>query len=261
MGVEWARRVAMPMTSALFFLQGMTAEEKQRMSLGPKDLSVIQRRAVERLYGEQGSTVLELLNRNPSVTLPILQGRLQQKHEEFVRVKREMEPHWQKQYEANYINSLDHRSFYFKQSDRKHLSHKGIVADMKELADKRTSTEAFLSSVPPGLLPVPSSPQTIWPQHAGLRSSPVLAGAISYLRTAALPPDMELGYDERQTHEECYRLIVCAAGEFLGPAARIRAMDLWHSILEPLLGCPQHAEENEDVGNKEVGNTTPPSFA
>ena len=37
---------------------------------------------------------------------------------------------WRKVYEQNYHKSLDHRSFYFKQVDKKNLSTKGMLQDM-----------------------------------------------------------------------------------------------------------------------------------
>ena len=38
--------------------------------------------------------------------------------------KAQMAPLWQKVYSANYHKSLDHRSFYFKQTDKKNLGAK-----------------------------------------------------------------------------------------------------------------------------------------
>ena len=41
--------------------------------------------------------------------------------------KRSMGPQWRKVYEQNYHRSLDHRSFYFKQVDKRHLGAKGML--------------------------------------------------------------------------------------------------------------------------------------
>ena len=38
-----------------------------------------------------------------------------------------MGPQWRKVYEQNYHRSLDHRSFYFKQVDKRHLGAKGML--------------------------------------------------------------------------------------------------------------------------------------
>lgn len=45
--------------------------------------------------------------------------------------KKNMAPLWQKVYDANYHKSLDHRSFYFKQTDKRLLGAKGMVADIR----------------------------------------------------------------------------------------------------------------------------------
>lgn len=45
--------------------------------------------------------------------------------------KRQMSPLWQKVYDANYHKSLDHRSFYFKQTDKRLLGAKGMIGDIR----------------------------------------------------------------------------------------------------------------------------------
>jgi hypothetical protein len=42
-----------------------------------------------------------------------------------------MSPLWQRVYDANYHKSLDHRSFYFKQTDKRLLGAKGMIADIR----------------------------------------------------------------------------------------------------------------------------------
>mmetsp|Transcript_30010 Transcript_30010/g.84673 ORF Transcript_30010/g.84673 Transcript_30010/m.84673 type:complete len:1227 (-) Transcript_30010:31-3711(-) len=203
-------------------LEAMPQAERETASLQPGELKALQRRAIERLYGDPAPQVLELLDTYPAGCVETILARLLQKNEEFERVKADMQMHWQKQYDANYINSLDHRSFYFKQSDRKHLSVKALVTDMKELAGARASAVESLNTIPPGVQ--------------------------SYLQSLTQPPDMELKYSDSATHGECYRLLLCATSAYLGPVARGRVMDFWHMFIEPLLGCPQHG------GNAAEGN-------
>ena len=47
-------------------------------------------------------------------------------------------------YEKNIYKSLDHRSFYFKQSDKKSLSAKGILAEIRDAVEKRRGEEGPL---------------------------------------------------------------------------------------------------------------------
>lgn len=46
-----------------------------------------------------------------------------------------MAPLWQKVYDANYHKSLDHRSFYFKQTDKRLLGAKGMTGDIRGAPD------------------------------------------------------------------------------------------------------------------------------
>ena len=82
-------------------------------------------RCVERIYGDHGLDIQDLLKRNPHVALPVVLSRLKQKREEWARCQLEMNKVWKEVYSKNYHKSLDHRSFYFKQQDKKALSGKG----------------------------------------------------------------------------------------------------------------------------------------
>lgn len=44
-------------------------------------------------------------------------------------------------YEANYHKSLDHRSFYFKQTDKKNLGAKAMLSQIKEVVENRRNNE------------------------------------------------------------------------------------------------------------------------
>lgn len=61
--------------------------------------------------------------------------------------KAAMAPMWQKVYDANYHKSLDHRSFYFKQTDKRSLGAKGMLSDIRELVEKRRLADGGLAAV------------------------------------------------------------------------------------------------------------------
>ena len=60
------------------------------------------------------------------------------------KVKEDMTRTWRKIYEANYPRSLDHRSFYFKQQEKKNMMTKVMVSEVKEAADRRKADESHL---------------------------------------------------------------------------------------------------------------------
>lgn len=82
-------------------------------------------RCMERLYGDHGLDVMDVLRKNASLALPIVLTRLKQKQEEWARCRSDFNKVWAEIYAKNYHKSLDHRSFYFKQQDSKSLGAKG----------------------------------------------------------------------------------------------------------------------------------------
>lgn len=83
-------------------------------------------RCIERLYGDHGLDVMDVLKKNVSLALPVILTRLKQKQEEWARCRSDFDKVWAEIYAKNYYKSLDHRSFYFKQQDSKKLSMKGL---------------------------------------------------------------------------------------------------------------------------------------
>lgn len=81
-------------------------------------------RCIERLYGDHGLDVVEILRKNPSLALPVISTRLRQKQEEWTRCRSDFNKVWAEVYAKNHYKSLDHRSFYFKQQDSKSLNAK-----------------------------------------------------------------------------------------------------------------------------------------
>lgn len=103
----------------------------------PLALNAVHFRNVERIYGDQGAQVVDLLKRNPSVAAPVVVPRLEQKDAEWRRALEEMSLGWKDTFKQNYYKSLDHRSFYFKQQDKKTLSSKSMLQEIKDASDRQ----------------------------------------------------------------------------------------------------------------------------
>ncbi|KAI8541577.1 hypothetical protein RHMOL_Rhmol08G0072700 [Rhododendron molle] len=93
-------------------------------------------RCIERLYGDHGLDVMDLLRKNPSVALHVILTRLKQKQEEWTNCRSDFNKVWTEIYAKNHYKSLDHRSFYFKQQDSKDLSTKSLETEIKEMKEK-----------------------------------------------------------------------------------------------------------------------------
>ncbi|CAH8327978.1 unnamed protein product [Eruca vesicaria subsp. sativa] len=93
-------------------------------------------RCIERLYGDHGLEVKEIIRKNPAAALPVILARLKQKQEEWKKCRDDLNLAWADVYAKHHYKSLDHRSFSFKQQDSKYLSAKALVSEIKDLKKK-----------------------------------------------------------------------------------------------------------------------------
>ena len=89
---------------------------------------------------------VQALYETPAVAVPVVAARLEAKQAEWRKVLKDMERTWQKQFDANYARSLDHRSFYFKAIDKKVLGNKHLIAELRAAADAGKPRGASRSS-------------------------------------------------------------------------------------------------------------------
>jgi len=70
--------------------------------------------------------VCEWVGMYVSYQIPTILSRLMRKDLEWRELKEEMKVTWRKVVAQNYHKALDHRSFYFKQMDKKNLTTRGM---------------------------------------------------------------------------------------------------------------------------------------
>ncbi|KAF3526306.1 hypothetical protein F2Q69_00050626 [Brassica cretica] len=184
-------------------------------------LTALNIRCIERLYGDHGLDVIDLLKKNAYLALPVILTRLKQKQEEWGRCRSEFNKVWADIYTKNYHRSLDHRSFYFKQQDSKNLSAKALLAEIKEISEKkRVEDDALLA----------------------------LAGG----NRRTICSNMSFDYPDPDLHEDLYQLIKYSCGEMCSTEQLDKVMKVWTEFLEPMFGVPsrpQVAEDREDTVN------------
>ncbi|ESQ35817.1 hypothetical protein EUTSA_v10006620mg [Eutrema salsugineum] len=177
-----------------------------------KHLSAMNLRCIERLYGDHGLDIMDLLKKNMHSALPVILTRLKQKQEEWARCHSDFQKVWAEVYAKNHHKSLDHRSFYFKQQDSKNLSTKCLVAEIKDISEKKHQED--------------------------------LRQAIAVRTMPSFTPDLEFSYCDTQIHEDLYVLIkyycegVCAAEQ------SDKVMKLWATFLEPMFGIFSRSQGN-----------------
>ncbi|XP_042497948.1 paired amphipathic helix protein Sin3-like 4 isoform X3 [Macadamia integrifolia] len=177
-------------------------------------------RCIERLYGDHGLDVMDVLRKNSTLSLPVILTRLKQKQEEWTRCRADFNKVWAEIYAKNYHKSLDHRSFYFKQQDTKSLSTKSLLAEVREINEKKRKEDDVLLAIAAG------------------NRQPII-------------PNLEFEYSDPEIHEDLYQLIKYSCGEVCTTTEQLdKVMRIWTTFLEPMLGVPsrpQGAEDTEDV--------------
>jgi hypothetical protein len=130
-----AIRALEPLAEEIYALREHSRGIEWQFRLDRRSLGVLHLKAIARVYGEYGAEVLELLRKNPAGAIPVVLHRLKQKDEEWRRARAELSKVWKEVMEKNYPKSLDHRSFYFKQQDKKAVTVKQLLADMRAKVD------------------------------------------------------------------------------------------------------------------------------
>ncbi|KAJ4826449.1 hypothetical protein Tsubulata_013641 [Turnera subulata] len=178
-------------------------------------------RCIERLYGDHGLDVMDILRKNPTLALPVILTRLKQKQEEWNKCRSDFNKVWAEIYAKNHYKSLDHRSFYFKQQDSKNLSTRSLVAEIKELKEKLQKEDDVILSF-----------------AAGNRQP--------------LVSHLEYEYADENIHEDLYKLVRYSCEEVCSTKEQFnKVMRLWTTFMEPMLGIVFHAngaESSEDDG-------------
>lgn len=119
-------------------------EEKKNFRLVKPPFSIIHLKAISRIYGDNGPEILELLKRTPYSCIPVILNRLRQKDEEWTHARHLMNQGvWRDIQTKNYFKSFDHRSFYFRQADKKNTNVKGFLCDINKayIQNRKAETE------------------------------------------------------------------------------------------------------------------------
>ncbi|KPV76505.1 uncharacterized protein RHOBADRAFT_52502 [Rhodotorula graminis WP1] len=222
-------------------------------------------RIVRKIYGkDHGWEILQALEDNPAVAVPIVLARLKQKDEEWKRAEREWNKVWREVDAKNHYRALDHQGIPFKAIDKKTTTtSKSLTAEIESL---RRDKQMKRYDVPGHAVP----------QHP---SQPVAAVTHPTDAVAAsLPPPLrprhqfELHMANRGVLFDVLKLTLSyldrdASGFSAPERARVEAFLrlfvplLWgigHDAMEAALGAAQHddADVDEDELETEAGDAT-----
>ncbi|CAF1206769.1 unnamed protein product [Adineta steineri] len=99
--------------------------------------SVIQKQAVQRIYGERANEIIDGLKRNPRIAVPIVLKRLKAKDEEWREAKKNFERFWKEQSEKYYLKSLDYMGINCKNSDIRIIRNRYLLNEIENLKEER----------------------------------------------------------------------------------------------------------------------------
>ncbi|BGP46609.1 hypothetical protein JCM10450v2_002456 [Rhodotorula kratochvilovae] len=249
----------------------MPSDERAAFKLGGAEGGIggsapsVYERIIRKIYGkDHGWEILQALEDNPAVAVPIVLARLKQKDEEWKRAEREWNKVWREVDAKNFYRALDHQGIPFKAMDKKTTTtSKSLTGEIEALRrDKQIKRYDH-----------PAHPER---QHA---SQPV--AAITYPTDAAstsLPPPLrplhqfELFMTDRSVLFDVLKLTFSyldrdASGFSAPERARVEAFLrlfvplLWgvpHDAMEAALGAAQtdDADVDEDEAETEAGDAT-----
>ena len=114
-----------------------TVEQKDRESIDPKLFQPAKLAAIYMYYNERADEVIEFLHSKPLKTVETILPKLKQKLEMHLKQNQDNSKHWVDICTKNYSKSLDHRSFYFKQNEKRHIHSKFFLQDIKIRSTER----------------------------------------------------------------------------------------------------------------------------
>jgi paired amphipathic helix protein Sin3a len=246
------------------------------LQLEKRQLSTIHLNAISRIYGDHGEEILELLRKNPAATVPVVLKRLKQKDQEWKKARHELNKHWKETVEKNHYKSFDHRSFYFRQADKKYLSTKPLV---QELLNAVNGNPDLGSVYGPGVgtaavlnngsaqtqstrarMMLLSNPDDSHNQGVSYSVPPLHENLL-----AGMTPHMVLSYPHEfhLVHRDIYRIVCHAAETSLASASdKERLSALWRDLLRMFFNLPPHylygtaASSPELINHNDLKHTT-----
>lgn len=201
-------------------------------------LGVIHRNSIARIYGDSGKEMLDLLEKNPTVAVPLVLSRLRQKQNEWIKVRARLNRHWKELADQNYFKSLDHRSLTWRTVDKRSISARTLVAEIKDLAanNGREGKEAYRQK----LDKAKEEHGTFFEVTVGSKLDQDLD--LTYLpmpdRRIFNPPHQSLLYENVSwAQRDAYRILAFALerGQ-ISPADKERCHRLWVEFLGPWFG-------------------------
>ncbi|CAF3182264.1 unnamed protein product [Rotaria socialis] len=126
--------------SVQLHMNSLTTEQLNNFQLDDQlggQSTFTQRQAVQRIYGERASEIIDGLKRNPRVAVPIVLKRLKSKDEEWRESKKNFERFWKEQSEKYYLKSLDYMGINCKNTDGRIIRNRHLLNEIENIKEER----------------------------------------------------------------------------------------------------------------------------
>eukprot|EP00474_Spongospora_subterranea_P001514 CRZ01972.1 hypothetical protein [Spongospora subterranea] len=203
-------------------VETMTAEQAAAFKLDDS-VDILHIRAMARIYGDAWYDIVRLLKQIPATAISVILRRLKQKDAEWRRARENMKRPWQDIVKANFHRSLDHRSFTFKSEEKKRLSSKCLIFELKD-AHEKSFEQAEEKATGFSVL---STPQ---------QSRPLYTYCMSFT------------FDDASVHTELYNLLSTCT-EYIAVDDRKPLLSFWTEFVQQFFNT---VPEREVVSNSEV---------
>ena len=134
-------------------IQKLPLEERPTFQLppnfgGPSKSS--HKRIIKKIYDpDHGEEVIEAVEKNPGVTLPLVLKRLKQKHEEWTEQQKEWNRAWADAEAKNYYKALDLQGYLIKATDKKLFNYRTLLSEIDVIKREQAEQLFIKGQVPP----------------------------------------------------------------------------------------------------------------
>jgi paired amphipathic helix protein Sin3a len=115
-------------------ISNLSPAELEQFQIDEKKFNKIRLKQIEKMYETLGHEMLRLLPKRPLQAIPIIYDRFKLTVDKLISEKAGYLKNWREICEKNFHKSLDHRSFHFKQFEKKNQTQKNYLSEIKGLA-------------------------------------------------------------------------------------------------------------------------------
>ena len=123
------------LTTILNDIKQLPADELDRFELNKSDFpTTLYKKAIRQIYDDiRGEEMINAIFKKPSIAIPIVVHKLQERHEEWSKDRREFDRVWRNAFKLNFWKALDYQGASFKKQDKTIFTPKSLLLEIQQL--------------------------------------------------------------------------------------------------------------------------------